>query len=141
MGAAAKRYGINDDNWERLIAATIEVLKQVASRGGVTNYSDLNREISDQTGLPRFDFTHPEGRNALSELLGEVVERTVDEIGGMLSAVVIYTDGNKPGPGFFHLAVELRDLPADADEGAKLKFWNDEIRLVQAACKAKRRRR
>lgn len=141
MGAAARRYGIDDDNWEQLIAATITVLERVAAESGVTNYSDLNREISEQTGLPRFDFTHPEGRNAMSELLGEVVERTVDEIGGMLSAVVIYTDGNNPGPGFFHLAAHLRDLPADADSDTKLRFWNDEIKLVQSACKAKLRRR
>ena len=141
MGAAAKRYGINDDDWEQLIAATIKVLERVASLERVTTYSDLNREISDRTGLPRFDFSHPEGRNAMSELLGEVVERTVDELGAMLSAVVLYIDNNNAGPGFYHLATQVRGLPADASDDVKLEFWTNETKLIQATCKAKRRRR
>lgn len=140
MGAAAQRYGIDDDDWERQIEVAIRYLKRVAGLGRVTSYAELNREISDRTGLPRFDFAHPEGRSALSELLGEIVERTVGDLDAMLSAVVLYIDENDAGPGFYGLAVALGRLSADATPGEKLGHWAKEVAAAEAACKTRRRR-
>nr|WP_182633782.1 hypothetical protein [Dietzia sp. DQ11-71] len=141
MGAAARRYGISDDDWERQIEVAIRYLKRVAGLRRVTSYTELNREISEKTGLARFDFTHPEGRNAMSELLGEVVERTVDELGAMLSAVVLYIDENDAGPGFYSLAVDLGRLPADATSDQRIRQWSEEVAAAQDACKTGRRGR
>lgn len=39
-------------------------------------YTDLNRDIAAQTGQTAFDFSSPEGRNAMGQILADVVEET-----------------------------------------------------------------
>lgn len=152
MRTAAERYGVSEDDWDRQVTAATRSLERVAALGRVTSYTDLNREIAEKTGLDQFDFAHPEGRNAMAWILAEVVDRTVDDLRAMLSAVVLYVDGNDAGPGFYHLAVQLTGegrltpgLSADAGSDDKLGFWSGQVKAVQAAGKdkgaARRRRR
>lgn len=153
MKTAAERYGITEDDWEALINAATEFLASEAGEGSLTSYSELNKTIAEQTGLDPLDFSHPEGRNALAWILGEVVNRTVDDVGAMLSAVVIYIDQNDAGPGFYHLAVDLTEqgrlrgdgLAKDATKEQKTAFWTRQVSAVHSAYKtrrvARRRRR
>ena len=152
MKTAAERYGVSEQDWDRQVFAATRSLERIAALGRVTSYTDLNREIAEKTGLDQFNFAHPEGRNALAWILGEVVDRTVDDLQSMLSAVVLYIDGNDAGLGFYHLAVQLTGegrldpgLSADASSDDKLRFWSDQVAAVHEACKGKgaagRRRR
>lgn len=85
--SAAERYGVSEEDWDRQVTAAVWSLERVAALSRVTSYIDLNREIAEKTGMKQFDFSHPEGRNAMARILGDVVDRTVDELRAMLSAV------------------------------------------------------
>lgn len=144
MKTAAERYGVSEEDWDRQVTAAVRSLERVAALSRVTSYTDLNREIAEKTGMKQFDFSHPEGRNAMAWILGDVVDRTVDELRAMLSAVVLYVDGNDAGAGFYQLAVQLTKegrlapgLTADASSDQKLAFWSGQVQAAQAACKGK----
>jgi hypothetical protein len=100
-------YGRGEDEWDTLLDNAITVLKEDARKRRVTSYSELNAGLVRQTGQPAFDFGTERDRTAMGKLLGQVVEKTRGESGGMLSAIVTYIDGTDAGPGFYKLAMQL----------------------------------
>lgn len=116
-------HGRDPGTWQDLVSAAAESLKKTARLGRDTTYTNLNRDISEKTGQPGFDFSSPEGRNAMSDLLGHVVEKTYPEHQVMLSALVMYLNENKPGPGFYHLATTMGLLSREASLEEKDAFW------------------
>lgn len=129
-------HGRSTEQWEELIAVTADFLKTVAKNKQRTTYTDINREIETETSQPSFNFASAEDRNAMGDLLGDIVMRTYDEHPGhklMLSALVVYAQENRPGIGFYNLAVYLGLLAAGATELEKEKFWYDQINNVHSA--------
>ena len=117
-------HGRTTEQWEELIAVASDFLKKVARLKRITTYTDLNRELEAKASQPSFDFSSPEGRNAMGDLLGDVV---------MLSALVMYLNENKPGAGFYNLAVYLGLLAPDASSEEKEEFWVEQSRAVYSA--------
>lgn len=82
-----------------------------------------------QTGLRGFDFDMQADRTAMGHLLGLIVqERNRPVTGLMISALVIYLDGNDAGTGFYKLAQDLGELPPGSLSAAvKDKFWTEQV--------------
>ncbi len=51
----------------------------------------------------------------------------------MLSAVVVSSTNQRPGPGFYGLATTYDRLPADATSEERLAFWEAELAAVRDA--------
>ncbi len=45
----------------------------------------------------------------------------------MIPALVMYLDGNGPGPGFFNLAQQWKLLPKNASDARKQEFFLKEV--------------
>jgi hypothetical protein len=123
-------FGRSDDEWESLLDNAITILKEQARRRRITSYSQLNTELVRQSGQPAFDFSTERDRTAMGKLLGQVVNQTLNESGGMLSAIVAYIDGNDAGPGFYKFATQLGLLPPSATTDDKLAFWSRQVARV-----------
>lgn len=117
------KYGRDEGTWDQLIEAGLEFLIERARLGGTTSYTELNTELELRTGLPGFDFGRQDGRSAMGHLLGRIVERNLPETQLMISALVIYLDGNDAGGGFYGLAADLGLLPRNASRAQKDAFW------------------
>ncbi|MCK1814625.1 hypothetical protein N0X72_13365 [Streptomyces carpaticus] len=120
-------YNRDEETWEALTVAGREFLTECAADGKLTDYTTLNRELAERTGLAGFDFHRPDERAALGHLLYRVVESTYPQARKMLSAVVVYGNSNDPGTGFYALATEMDLLPKGASAEQKLAFWSDQL--------------
>jgi hypothetical protein len=79
-------------------------------------------EIAEIMGLP------PSGDHmARRQILGEIGEYEHSHNRPLLSAVVVRSDKEKPGKGFFTLARELGELQENMDEWT---FWKRELKMV-----------
>ncbi len=134
------RDGRTPDQWQQLVATAIKSLSRTARLKRLSSYTDLNRDIAAQTGQPGFDFTSPEGRNAMGNLLADVVQETYPDRGVMLSALVPYVDANRPGGGFYHLATAMGLLDKEASAENKEEFWYSQVKKVYEAYARKTRR-
>lgn len=81
--------------------------------------------VASRTGHRAFNFEDASERAAMGELLGRIVEADYLTRGYMLSALVIYLNGNDAGPGFSALATQMGLL---APGGDKLAFWTTQTR-------------
>jgi hypothetical protein len=98
------KYGRSEDEWDELVDAATEYLAEVARSRTIASYTDLNLELVRRTGRSRFDFNMDRDQAAVGALLGEVTEGTYDEIGAMLSSLVVQKATGDPGEGFYRLA-------------------------------------
>lgn len=118
-------YGRNADDWDALVSATQEFLAERARLGRTTSYTELNAVLHRRTGLQAFRFEDASERAAVGHLLGLVVEQDFPTRGYMLSALVIYLDGNDAGSGFYALATQMGLLKPGGD---KLEFWTGQLK-------------
>jgi hypothetical protein len=118
-------YGRDEDEWADLVAAATRFLGEVASRGALTNYTELNTQLIERTGHRGFNFADASERAAMGHLLGRVVAEDYPSRRFMLSALVIYMGGNDPGTGFYALARQMGLMPAAG--GDKDAFWAAQI--------------
>ncbi|MDE3723545.1 hypothetical protein PWG71_19315 [Nocardiopsis sp. N85] len=125
-------YGKTAVEWEQLVDATVHLLEERARAGAVVTYTEVNRALVVRTGQRPFDFSQPDDRAAVGRLLGEAVERTLDEVGAMISAITLYQGGNDPGPGFYALAAEKGLLTPKASPAQRLNFWTGQVNRVYA---------
>jgi hypothetical protein len=123
-------YGRPESEWGELGDACLDFLVERA-RVGLTNYTDLNRELVRRTGLAAFDFGQAADRAALGHLLGLVADRTFADTGLLISALVTYRHGDSPAAGFFSLAAEHGLIPAAATAFEREKFWSVHVRDLQ----------
>jgi hypothetical protein len=116
----------SEADWKVLVTEGHEILKRVARDGGLTNYSDLNKELSEATGLPGFDLTTDQGRGDIGKLLGRIaIQDWAVNPDFMLTSLVKLTGENGPGKGFFKLAEKEHFFdPAERDE---LDFWQEQV--------------
>jgi hypothetical protein len=116
-------HGRDDATWSQLAEAGQVFLIERARLRRTTSYTELNAAMERRTGLPGFDFTHADERAAMGHLLYMIVMRDWPQTRLMLSALVLYLNGNDPGTGFYALAQELEMLPARASADKKEQFW------------------
>lgn len=128
------------EQWQELVDATTKSLTRTARLKRLSNYTDLNRDIAAQTGQTTFNFSSPEGRNAMGQILADVVEETYPDKGVMLSALVPYVDSNRPGGGFYHLAANMGLLDKDASAEEKEAFWYSQVKKVYESYSRKSRK-
>jgi hypothetical protein len=133
-GAGAMIFGRDESDWDVLAAAGEEFLIERARLGRWTSYTELNAALERRTGLRRFDFESQAERAAMGHLLGLIVrERNRPSTGLMISALVLYIDGNDAGSGFYKLAQELGELPPGAlPPAVKEKFWIGQVKALYA---------
>lgn len=72
------------DQSQELVDAATKSFSQTAELEGLSNYTDLNRAIAAQKGQAGFNFSSPEGKNAMGQLLADVMEETYPDKGVML---------------------------------------------------------
>jgi hypothetical protein len=127
-------FGRDEADWDTLAAAGEDFLIERARLGRYTSYTELNAALERRTGLRRFEFELQADRAAMGHLLGLIVtERNRPATGLMISALVLYIDGNDAGPGFYKLAQELGGLPPGTlSPQAKEKFWIGQIKALYA---------
>lgn len=123
-------YNRTDGDWEDLVRVGKGFLEERARLEKDTSYTELDAVLAQRTGLRPFDFDREDERAAMGHLLGLVVEDTYGSIGCMLSALVLYLNGNTPGSGFFRLAVNMSLLATGATEDEKLAFWSQQMKAV-----------
>ncbi len=116
-------YGRDDATWSQLAEAGRAFLIERARLRRITSYTELNTALERRTGLPGFDFAHADERAAIGHLLYMIVMRDWPETHLMLSALVLYLNGNDPGTGFYALAQDLEMLPARPSTDKKEQFW------------------
>jgi hypothetical protein len=123
-------FGRRESEWDELVTACLGFLVERA-RAGLTNYTDLNRELVRRTGLAPFDFSQAAGRAALGHLLGLVADRTFEENRLLISALVIYLHGDRPADGFFGLAADRGLISKTATALERETFWVKHVADVQ----------
>jgi hypothetical protein len=99
---------------------------------------DLKRELQRTAGpgnlLRKVDEILTPESNALASMLGEISLESTSAAPdrGMLSVIVVHKTGDqRPGKGFFDLAVELGRLPKGSSEDARVSFWVAELDRVR----------
>jgi hypothetical protein len=127
-------FGRDQADWDELAAAGEAFLIERARLGRLTSYTELNATLERRTGLPRFDFGLQAERAAMGHLLGVIVaERNRPVTGLMISALVIYLDGNDAGTGFYRLAQDLGELaPGTLSARVKEQFWVSQVKKIYA---------
>jgi hypothetical protein len=116
-----ERFKIPALDWERAVDELYGLLVDVARRQETITYSETVVRLS----AVRLD---PEAY-AFHAMLGEVSERTFDEGGTLLSAVVVHKGDGRPGGGFCDLARHLGfSLPDDSV--AEDVFWAQQLEAV-----------
>lgn len=106
-------YGRSEDEWEQLRESAVYHLETAARSRSTTDYSTLNHEISEETGLPPFDFSQQTGRDAIAQLLVEISSDTHARHGVLLSALVMHKGSMSLGGGFYKLAAKLGRMPVN----------------------------
>ncbi|MGJ6970152.1 hypothetical protein ACSDR0_50730 [Streptosporangium sp. G11] len=121
------KYGRDDETWDQLTEGGLKFLIERARLRRTTSYTELNTVLERRTGIPGFDFGRQDERTAMGFLLGLIVKRNRPESNLMISALVIYLDGNDAGGGFYNLAADLGLLPRKASARQKDEFWVSQL--------------
>ncbi|MCC3296825.1 hypothetical protein [Arthrobacter caoxuetaonis] len=125
-------FGRTEVEWQQLQQAAETYLTSVARSRGMTDYSQLNRELTRATGQAPFDFSREADRTAVGRLLGEVSRRSHLEHGVMLSALVTHKNSTNEGAGFYKLAAELGVMPPKPTSDQKLQVMIEQVNKVHA---------
>ena len=130
----AMTFGRDEADWDALVAAGEEFLIERARLGRLTSYTELNTAIERRTGIRDFRFELQAERAGMGHLLGLIVrERNRPVTSLMISALVVYIDGNDAGPGFYKLAQDLGELPPGTlPLQVKEKFWIGQVKAIYA---------
>lgn len=129
-------FGRDDLEWDRLVEAGTAFLVERAKLGRTTTYTELDAALVRRTSLRGFDFSQVEERAAIGELLGRIVRADIGHTAYadgplMLSALVIYLNGNDAGTGFYALATDLGLLGPGASKEARERFWVGQVKRLQ----------
>jgi hypothetical protein len=131
-GYRTMAFGRDQADWDILTESGETFLIERAQMGRLTSYTELNATLERRTGLRRFDFELQAERAAMGHLLGLIVmERNRPVTGLMISALVIYLDGNDAGSGFYKLAQDLGELPPGAlSSRVREQFWIGQVKAL-----------
>jgi hypothetical protein len=124
-------FGRDQTDWDLLAEAGEDFLIERARLGRLTSYTEMNATLERRTGLRRFDFNLQADRAAMGHLLGLIVERNRPVTGLMISALVIYLDGNDAGTGFYKFAQDLGEFPPGTlSARVKEAFWIGQVKAL-----------
>jgi hypothetical protein len=123
-------FGRQDEDWDTLVGAGKDFLRERAELARDTSYTEMNATLARRTALRQFDYSQQIDRAGMGHLLGRIVEETFPSVGAMLSSLVIYLDANDAGSGFYVLAEQMGLLPSGASKAAKERFWVEQVTLV-----------
>ena len=115
-------YGYAMERWESAKEEARLAIVQRARMGSDITYGELTQSIRSISFGPHDHVFHL--------MLGEISEEEDAAGRGMLTALVVYQDDRKPGPGFWDLARRLGRNINDRD-----KCWIEEFQRVIAAWK------
>lgn len=121
------KYGRADDEWNELVDAATDFLTEVARGRRLTTYTGLSNELVNRTGYARFEYDLPRDQAAIGALLGEVTDGTLDEVGAMLSSLVVQKATGDPGEGFYRFARKLGYLRPGVE---KFEFFQAQVKLA-----------
>jgi hypothetical protein len=113
-----------------MLETAVRFLEEQARLGRTPSYTEVNSALARRGGHRSFDFDQDGERAAMGELLGQVTQQKYDEVGAMLSAIVIYLNENDPGLGFYRLASALGLLRPGPSKDQRLDFWARQVALV-----------
>ena len=143
--ARTEFFGRTPEQWDEFVDASADLLLE---RGTRIYYGELNNTVAERTGLSRFDLECEQGRMGLGHILGDVNDRTIDDIQAvmgrpaMLSALVWLKDGTDPfGKGFYKWGMDNRLLARTHGDEARLIFAAEQTGLAETYCRRRRRRR
>jgi hypothetical protein len=122
-GGAPVLYGRDEVNWERLVAAGLEFLKERARLRRLTSYTELNQALVRRTRLLVFDFGQDDERAAVRRLLGRIWDVSYAETGVLISALVPYLNASEPGSGLYELAVRMGLIRRGLSPAARQEWW------------------
>jgi len=122
--ALKPRYGYSAKEWEAARKVGTRLIGAAARDEKTITYSDLVARLETTIALKA------ESR-ALADLLDEISKEQEARGRGMLSAVVVRKDTQRPGLGFFKLAQELGRDTSDSE-----KCWVEEFNRVIAIWKS-----
>lgn len=108
------KFGYSLAAWESAKEQMREVLIETARRRDLISYTDLAEQVS-AIRVEAHDY-------AMNHLLGEISTDDHEHGHGMHSALVVYKDEQRPGPGFYTLARQLGQTVRDEDE-----YWLREL--------------
>ena len=94
-------------------------LIEIARQGSMKTYT----EVGNWVGL---NMSWEPARIQIAQLLDSINEEEIYQGHPMLSALVIYKDKGRPGPGFFQCAHGLGKLVGNDEDG----FWAKEVQAV-----------
>lgn len=78
------RYGRSGEEWTRLADVGKKFLIERVTMQRTTSYTELNAALINSTDTAGFNFDRDADCAAIGELLGQIPEDTVAEIGGLL---------------------------------------------------------
>lgn len=127
-------FSRDEADWDVLASAGEEFLIERARLGRLTSYTELNTTLERRTGIRGFQFEQQSERAGMGHLLGMIVrERNRPATNLMISALVVYIDGNDAGTGFYKLAQDLGELPPGAlSSRVKEEFWIGQVKALYA---------
>jgi hypothetical protein len=118
---------IGDDDFERAVEATLEILRQIVRRARTDDdaliaYGRLSELLAaDGLDVP------PHG-GLMPAILAAASQREDEQGRGMISALVVQQGGSGPGHGFYRLARR----PPFNRQGDEVSVWLTEVRRVRA---------
>lgn len=109
------------DEYEAALLIVEGFLLAAARSRTVITYKEINEVVSRATG-------HQLGFNSYGTFLEDLVRRTHNKYGVILSALVVSTDKLLPGEGFYALAAELNharpgEAPAESAVRLRAEVW------------------
>jgi hypothetical protein len=114
-------WGHTLDRWDKAKAEAMTILEKIAkTKGKPIFYSQLNRKIS------AISF-QPDGHD-FHNMLGQLSEESDQDGKGLISALVVHKEDERPGAGFFTLAKALGRDVSDRE-----KCWIAEVDIVYRA--------
>ena len=114
-------WGHSRDRWDKAKAEAWTILEKIAkTKRKPIFYSELNRKISAIT-------FQPDGHD-FHNMLGQLSEESDQDGKGLISALVVHKEDERPGNGFFTLAKELGRDVSDRE-----KCWIAEVDRVYRA--------
>lgn len=135
------QYGRSDAEWDDMESVALAFLVDRARMKRTTSYTELNAALSNRTSARPFDFSLDSERGAMGHLLYRVVGMERPRSGHMISALVLYLNGNDAGSGFYGLAEELGALRAGASAAEREAFWTCELTALYDFYATRRRSR
>jgi hypothetical protein len=115
------KHGFSSAAWETAKAEGKAVLAESARTKKMISYTDFMHQIRS------ISFTIPHD-SRLPQFLAEISTEEAEAGRGMMTALIVRKDGERPGAGFFQLA---RRLGLDVSDPEK--FWMGEVNKVFAS--------